>query len=113
MFLISSIFFRAPFSSPNRIRHHSPKLTKRTVGLLSLTAIIVPLLFALFFYTLLTNGFALIGNMGLVICLTAAFFDTIPIPPMNGKDIYDWSKILWLIIFVACFALYLLCLLLL
>jgi Zn-dependent protease len=116
MFLISSIAFKAPFSSPNRIRHHSPKLTKRSVGLLALIAIIVPLAFAVVFYMLFTNGLALIrtiGNMGLIICLTAAFFDTIPIPPMNGKDIYDWNKALWLILFIASFALYSLCLLLL
>jgi Zn-dependent protease len=113
MFLISAIAFKAPFSSPNRIRHNSPNLTTRKVGILSLTAIVVPLIFAGFFYMLFVNGFTLIGNMGLIICLTAAFFDTIPIPPMNGKDIYDWSKILWLILFIACFALYALCLLLL
>jgi len=113
MFLISSIAFKAPFSSPNRIRHHSPKFTRRSIGLVSLTAVIVPLAFAAIFYMLFANGFTLIGNMGLVICLTAAFFDTIPIPPMNGKDIYDWSKVLWLILFIASFAPYALCLLLL
>lgn len=113
MFLISAIVFKAPFSSPNRVRHHSPKFTKRSTGLVSLTAVIVPLVFAAIFYLLFVNGFTLIGNMGLVICLTAAFFDIIPIPPMNGKDIYDWSKALWLILFVTCFAPYTLCLLLL
>jgi len=113
MFLISSIVFKAPFSSPSRIRHHSLKFTKRSVGLVSLTAVIVPLAFAAIFYILFINGFTLIGNMGLIICLTAAFFDIIPIPPMNGKDIYDWSKILWLLLFVTCFALYALSLLLL
>ena len=113
MFLVSSVAFKVPFSSPNRIRHHSPKFTKRSVGLVSLTAVIVPLAFAAIFYMLFVNGFTLIGNMGLIICLTAAFFDTIPIPPMNGKDIYDWSKVLWLALFIPCFALYTLCLLLL
>lgn len=113
MFLVSAIVFKAPFSSPNRIRHHSPKFTTRSVGLISLTAVIIPLVFAVIFYMLFVNGFTLIGNMGLIICLTAAFFDTIPIPPMNGKDIYDWSKVLWLVLFIACFALYATCLLLL
>jgi len=113
MFLISSIAFKAPFFSPNRIRYHSPNLTTRKVGILSLAAVVVPLIFAGVFYMLLVNGFTLIGNMGLVICFTAAFFDIVPIPPMNGKDIYDWNKILWLTLFVACFALYALSLLLL
>jgi len=113
MFAISALAFKAPFSSPNRIRHHSPKFTKRSVGLVSLTAVIIPLAFAAIFYMLFVNGFTLIGNMGLVICLTMAFFDTIPILPMNGKDIYDWSKVLWLMLFIVSFALYALCLLLL
>ena len=113
MFLVSSIVFKAPFASPSRIIHHSQKFTKRSVGLVSLTAVVVPLAFGAIFYMLFVNGFTLIGNMGLIICLTMAFFDIIPIPPMNGKDIYDWSKVLWLILFIASFALYALCLLLL
>jgi Zn-dependent protease len=116
MFLISSIALKAPFSSPNRIKHHSPKFTKRSVGLVALTAVIIPLVFAVVFYMFFVSGvtvFMLIGNMGLIICFTAAFFDIIPIPPMNGKDIYDWNKFLWLVLFILCFALYALGLLLL
>jgi len=113
MLLISSITFKAPFAMPSRVRNHSAKCTSRSVGSISLTSVIVPLIFAIIFYWLFVNGFTLIGNMGLVICATMAFFDIIPIPPMNGKDIYDWSKVLWLALFIACFALYVLCLLLL
>jgi hypothetical protein len=51
--------------------------------------------------------------MGLVMSLTMAFFETFPIPPMSGKDIYDWSRILWMILFITTFALYMLCLFLL
>lgn len=113
MFLFSSLVFRVPFSSPSRMTHHSPKFTRRSLGLVSSASVFVALSFAALFYSLLAGGFTLIGNVGLVMCLTMAFFDSIPIPPMNGKDIYDWSKILWVALFVVAFSLYVLCLLLL
>jgi hypothetical protein len=37
-----------------------------------------------------------------------AFFDSIPIPPINGKDIYDWNKFLWISLFTSTFTLYML-----
>jgi Zn-dependent protease len=112
-FLFSSLAFKVPFSSPSRLTHHSPKFTKRSLGLVSSATIFIALALAAVFYGLFTGGFRLIGNIGIVMCLTMAFFDSIPIPPMNGKDIYDWSKALWATLFIAAFSLYVLCLLLL
>ncbi|HEY4674867.1 MAG TPA: VWA domain-containing protein [Candidatus Bathyarchaeia archaeon] len=111
-FLLSTLAFRFPFSSPSRNTHYSSKFTKRSLGLVSSASIFVGLAFAIIFYVLLVSGFALIGSIGLVMSLTLAFFEALPIPPMNGKDIYDWSKLLWTALFVATFAFYVLCLLL-
>jgi Zn-dependent protease len=58
------------------------------------------------------NGFTLIGSIGMVMSLTIALFETFPIPPMNGKEIYNWSKPLWFGLFVAAFTPYILCILL-
>jgi hypothetical protein len=110
-FLLSTLAFKTPFSAPGRLTHHSPKFTKRSLGLVSAFSVIVALAFAAIFYSVLVTGYTLIGNIGLVMCFTGAFFDTIPIPPMNGKDVYDWSKLLWLTLFVSTFVLYVLCLL--
>ena len=112
-FLFSSLVFRVPFSSPSRLTHYSPKFTKRSFGLVSSASVLVALAFAVIFYAIFLCGFALIGSIGLVMCLTMAFFDSIPIPPMNGKDIYDWSKVVWVGLFMIAFVLYVLCLLLL
>lgn len=112
-FLFSTFVFKVPFSSPGRLTHHSLKFTKRSLGLVSSASIFVALAFAGIFYMMFVSGFTLLGNIGLVMCLTMAFFDCIPIPPMNGKDIYDWSKILWIVLFTTTFALYVLCLLIL
>jgi hypothetical protein len=111
--LVSSFVFRVPFSSPSRVTHDSPKFTKRSLGLVACASVLVGLAFAGLFYILLANGFILVGNIGLVICLTMAFFETVPIPPMSGKDLYDWSKPLWISLFTATFALYMLCMFLL
>jgi WD40 repeat protein len=112
-FLVSAFALKAPFSSPSRLSHHSPKFTSRSLGLVSSASVVIPLAFAAIFFELLVSGFIVIGNIGLVMCLTMALFDTIPIPPMNGKDIYDWNKFVWIALFATTFALYILCLLLL
>jgi len=112
-FLVSTLAFKVPFSSPSRLIHHHPKFTKRSLGLVATVSVVVPLAFATVFYALFIKGYIAIGNVGVVMCLTMAFFDSIPIRPMNGKDIYDWSKIVWVALFIASFTLYALCLFLL
>ena len=112
-FLVSTLAFKVPFSSPSRLIHHHPKFTKRSLGLVATVSVVVPLAFTTVFYALFIKGYTAIGNVGVVMCLTMAFFDSIPIRPMNGKDIYDWSKIVWVTLFIASFTLYALCLFLL
>jgi Zn-dependent protease len=106
MFLFSSIVFKVPFSSPSRLTHHSPKFTKRSLGLVAAAQVTISIALAAVFYAIFISGFTLIGNIGIIMCLTMAFFDSIPIPPMNGKDIYDWSKICWIVLFITTFILY-------
>ena len=56
--------------------------------------------FAIVFLVLVIfSGYTLIGNVGLIMCLTSLLFETMPIPPMGGKGIYDWNKIVWLALF--------------
>ena len=112
-FLVSTLAFKVPFSSPSRLIHHHPEFTKRSLGSVATVSVVVPLAFATVFYALFIKGYTAIGNVGVVMCLTMAFFDSIPIRPMNGKDIYDWSKIVWVTLFIASFTLYALCLFLL
>jgi hypothetical protein len=112
-FLFSSLVFRVPFSSPSRITHNSPRFTKRSLGLVASSSVFIGLAFAGMFYALFVGGFTLIGNIGVIMSLTMAFFETVPIPPMSGKDIYNWSRFLWMTLFITTFALYMLCLFLL
>jgi outer membrane protein assembly factor BamB len=106
MFLISTVAFRAPFSSPTRRVHHSKNFTQRLGCYLSIAAVFITLGFAGFFFILLKSGFVLIGGTGLAMCLITAFFETFPIKPMSGIDIYKYNKALWAILFLATLALY-------
>jgi hypothetical protein len=106
MFLLTTFAFGIPFSSPSRSVYHSSKLTKRLEGIVSSAAILVTLAFAAFFFALLASGFTLIGSTGLAMCIIMAFLDTFPAAPMNGKAIYQHSKVLWAVLFVVTLTLY-------
>jgi hypothetical protein len=112
MFVLSTLIFRVPFSSPDRNIYCSQEFTKRSLGLVSTVSALIGLAFAGFFYIVLLSGFGLIGSIGLVMSFTIAFFETLPIQPMNGKDLYNWSKPLWFVLFVGTFVPYILCILL-
>ena len=106
LFAFSTLAFKVPFSSPSRLAHHSPKMTKRIGGMLGSVSILLSFIFALVFLALFIRGYTLIGNIGVIMCLTGVFFDTIPIAPMGGKGIYDWNKIVWLALFLASISAY-------
>jgi hypothetical protein len=106
MFLVSTLAFRTPFSSPTRTVRHSRNFTERMGGFLSCAALFITLGFGAFFFVLYKSGFVLIGGTGLAMCLISAFFDTFPIEPMGGKDIYKYNKALWGILFVVTLVLY-------
>ena len=106
LFLVSTLAFRTPFSSPTRTVHHSRNFTERLGGFLSCAALFITLGFGAFFFVLYKSGFVLIGGTGLAMCLISSFFDTFPIEPMGGKDIYKYNKALWGILFVVTLLLY-------
>ena len=110
-FLFSTLAFRTPFSSPSRIVNHSPKFTSRSLGLVASASVVISLGFAAVFYSLLVYGFSYVGSIGLAMCLLMALFDAVPIAPMNGKDIYDWNKLVWAVVFLVTVILYILWLL--
>lgn len=99
LFAFSTFVFRVPFSSPSKLAHYSPKMTKRSDGLLSSFSVVLAFGFALVFLALYLTGFTLVGNIGLIMCLTGVLFDTMPIPPMGGRGIFEWNKFVWLGLF--------------
>lgn len=105
MFLVSSLVFKTPFSSPSKSAQSEGEAGDRIGGLMAVSGVLLVLLFAGGFYYMSTKGISEIGNIGLGMCLLSAFFDSIPIPPLNGKDIWDWNKRASIVLLVATFAL--------
>ena len=112
-FLVSTLAFKTPFSSPSRNVHHSESLTNRLTGLLASSSVLIGLVFAAIFYAFLVTGVPYIGGIGLGMCLLMALFDSMPLRAMNGKDIYDWNRVIWAVLFIITLSLYLYWLLLL
>jgi len=106
LFSFSSIVFKVPFSWPSRLARYSQKMTKRLSGLLSSISVVITFLFATIFLALYLAGFTSIGSLGLIMCLTGVLFEVLPIPPMGGKNIFDWNKLAWLALFAASVASY-------
>jgi len=104
-FIVSTIAFKAPFSSPSRNVQHSANVTERSTGLLATLSIVFTLVFAMIFYELTVSGISNIGEIGLGMCLLAALFDSIPIKPMNGSDVYVWNKVISVLLFLITLAL--------
>jgi Zn-dependent protease len=75
---------------------------KKAYGIISLSGPAMNLLLALIFYTLLGAGGILsaLGSVGMQINLWLAAFNLIPVPPFDGHKIFDWSKLVWVVLAV-------------
>ena len=104
MFAVSSFVFKTPFSSPSKTAKHACPASEQICGMMAVSSVVLALLFGAGFYYLSTQGMSEIGNIGLGMCLLAAFFDSIPITPLNGKDIWDWNKNASILLLVATLA---------
>lgn len=107
MFLVSTIAFHAPFSSPTKkVSTSSDKNTERFGYIVSCLTIGITLGFGSIFLALLLSGFSLIGGAGLAMCLVTAFFETFPIKPMGGTDLFNYNKKVWIGLFLVTLAFY-------
>lgn len=106
MFLVTTFAFGIPFSSPSRNIYHSAKMTKRLNAIVASASLLVTLAFAAAFFGLLVGGFTLIGGTGLAMCLIMGLVDAFPVEPLNGKAVFDHSKVLWAGLFAVMLAAY-------
>jgi outer membrane protein assembly factor BamB len=119
LFLVTTLAFRVPFSSPTRDveashepaeqappssltpeAHSLSKHTELFEAIVPASEILVGVLFAGLFFIILKSGFTLVGSTGLAMCIIGSFFESLPIEPLDGKDIYDHSKMIWAAIFL-------------
>ncbi len=107
MLIVFTLAFRSPFCVAGRSKFQCAKPTKRSFGLISLSGPVVCLLLGGVFALLLAFGYEQVGSLGVMVCIIKATFDLIPTPPMSGKEIFDWNKIIWLMLFLPSAASYL------
>jgi hypothetical protein len=100
MLLVFTLAFRSPFCVAGRSEFQNVRPTKRAIGLISLSGPVACLLLGGLFAVLLSFGYEQLGSLGVMVCMTKATFDLIPTRPMNGKEIFNWNKIIWLMLFL-------------
>jgi len=100
LFLLTTIAFKVPFSSPTRSAHQSSEATERLLGRAAALEILIGLAFAGFFFLLIEGGLTGIGGAGLAMCVIGCLSGTFPVAPMSGKDIFDYNKRRWLGLFI-------------
>ncbi|MBP1922476.1 Zn-dependent protease [Halorubrum alkaliphilum] len=94
------------FAAPGAV-HHRGRLTAAEHGRIALAGPVVNLLLLAVFLPVLAAGIllgnevvSLIGERGLAINVFLAAFNLIPYGPLDGRTVLDWSKPVWVAIFV-------------
>jgi parallel beta-helix repeat protein len=99
-FLVSGLLFLVPFASPTRSTYQCGEISKKTKGLLVLSKMLLFLTLSIPFSLLFIFGFMSLGDTGLLIILTTVSYSLIPIKPLEGKEIFDFDKKVWLATFI-------------
>lgn len=116
--LIFSIFFAFlvgfVFVAPGAVYVFGKKLSNKENGIVSVAGPITNILLAGIFYLI----FALINtksmivlmilSLGVLINLWIAFFNLLPIGPLDGKAIFIWNPFIWVLLMIVSFGGYLL-----
>ena len=106
-FLVSGLLFLVPFAGPSRSVYQCGEISKKTKGLLVLSKMLLFLTLSIPFSLLFLLGFKTLGDTGLLISLTTICYSLIPIKPLEGKEIFDFDKKIWLAAFAPVFLLFL------
>lgn len=101
--IVSAILFGFIFAAPGAVYIFGPHLTRRQKGLISLAGPTTNIVIALiaFLITYVTTGFLqLIFTYTIRINLFLAFFNMLPIPPLDGSKVMNWNVWIWTAFFV-------------
>lgn len=94
------------FAAPGAV-HHRGRLTDRQHGLIALAGPAVNLVLTAVFVPVFLLGnvlgielLALVGARGLAVNLFLAAFNMVPLGPLDGSTVLDWSKAVWVFVFL-------------
>ena len=88
------------FAAPGAVVILAPFLTLEQNGLISLAGPLTNILIACAFFPLSFLGglVGLMGTLGSYINLWLAFFNLLPLPPLDGNKIIAWNPRLWILV---------------
>jgi parallel beta-helix repeat protein len=96
MFAVTGLAFMFPFSSPATTTY-AEKMPNKVKGLtVLLKSLMLLMLMILFAFLTISNlgNLSKIGDAGLLLILTSICSSLVPLPPLAGKDIFDYKKAL-------------------
>lgn len=91
-FLISGLILLFPFASPGITRYQSREISAQTKGLIVLFKMLVTLSLAIPFASLHLLGYTIIGDVGLLMILMRVCYSLVPVRPLAGRAVFDYSK---------------------
>jgi len=91
---------RLLFAAPGAVVIMSPYFTRRQSGLIGLAGPVTNIAIAGCFFPLsyLPGVVGMIGFLGAQINLWLAFFNLLPLPPLDGEKIFSWNPAIWVAI---------------
>lgn len=95
------------FAAPGAVYFSGLNLSKKKIGLVSLSGPATNIILFSIFFTLSKIVFPGMGfltmlfGMAAVINIWLALFNLIPIPLLDGQKIFSWNKIIWGSVFIA------------
>ncbi|KXA99561.1 hypothetical protein AKJ47_00035 [candidate division MSBL1 archaeon SCGC-AAA261G05] len=89
---------RVLFAAPGAVMILTPHITRKENGLISLAGPLANIVVAIAFYPLTYVGglVGLMGSFGVFVNLWLAFFNLLPIGPLDGSKLIQWNPMVWI-----------------
>jgi len=103
--VISGFGFLLPFGSPGRTDYEGD-LDVDKAGIVAALKVFCDLMLMLPFWALLSLGYDVLGDTGLLMVTMSAYYSSFPFKPLEGEAIFRYNKLLWAGVFVGALALF-------
>jgi Zn-dependent protease len=91
------------FAAPGATYIHKQYLTRKENGIISLAGPMVNIILGfLFLWVAIATPWKDLGFLGFRVNLFLAFFNMMPIPPLDGSKVFGWNRGIWGIVFFFC-----------